>query len=139
MRSITSLTIRLIPLCFISLSLHRLTASRAFVPLSIEKHQKEWMGKNEQENFEQQHDPEIVKTQVMPEIEENVKVLVDEIIDIELGNLRMKYKLKKKKKKGGKKKKKKAKKAKKVPGARLCKNRDPRDMLAEVTILTTER
>lgn len=46
----------------------------------------------------------------MPEIEENVKNLVDEIIDIELGNLRLKYKLKKKKgKKKGKKKKKKKK------------------------------
>ena len=67
----------------------------------------------------------------MPEIEENVKNLVDEIIDIELGNLRLKYKLKKKKTKG-KKKKSKKKKPKKVPGARLCKNRDPRDMLAEV-------
>jgi len=70
---------------------------------------------------------------VMPEIEENVKNLVDEIIDIELGNLRLKYKLKKKKVKKAKKKSKKAK-PKKVPGARLCKNRDPRDMLAEVKI-----
>ena len=41
---------------------------------------------------------------VMPEIEENVKNLVDEIIDIELGNLRLKYKLKKKKVKKAKKK-----------------------------------
>ena len=40
----------------------------------------------------------------MPEIEENVKNLVDEIIDIELGNLRLKYKLKKKKVKKAKKK-----------------------------------
>ena len=68
----------------------------------------------------------------MPEIEDNVKNLVDEIIDIELGNLRLKYKLKKKKGKKKGKKKKKKKKAKKVPGARLCKNRDPRDMLAEL-------
>jgi hypothetical protein len=63
---------------------------------------------------------------------------VDEMIDIELGNLRMKYKLKKPKK-GKKKKKKKAKKAKKVPGARLCKNRDPRDMLAEVKKLIPKK
>jgi regulator of replication initiation timing len=89
------------------------------------------MFKNEAENFEQGHDSGIVKKNVMPEIEANVRSLVDEMIDIELGNLRMKYKLKKPKK-GKKKKKKKAKKAKKVPGARLCKNRDPRDMLAEV-------
>lgn len=52
----------------------------------------------------------MVKDIVMPEIEENVKNLVDEIIDIELGNLRLKYKLKKKKgKKKGKKKSKKKK------------------------------
>ena len=63
----------------------------------------------------------------------NVKNLVYEIIYIELGNLRLKYKLKKKKVKKAKKKSKKAK-PKKVPGARLCKNRDPRDMLAEVNI-----
>ena len=44
----------------------------------------------------------------MPEIEENVKNLVDEIIDIELGNLRLKYKLKKKKVKKTKKKKQKS-------------------------------
>lgn len=59
---------------------------------------------------------------------------MDEIIDVELGNLRLKYKIKKKKGKKKKKKKAKKKKAKKVPGAKSCRNRDPRDMLAEVYI-----
>lgn len=57
---------------------------------------------------------------------------MDELIDVELGNLRLKYKLKKKKGKKKKKKKGKKKRAKKVPGAKSCKNRDPRDMLAEL-------
>jgi len=49
----------------------------------------------------------------MPEIEENVKNLVDEIIDIELGNLRLKYKLKKKKGKKKREKRRKRRKSKK--------------------------
>jgi hypothetical protein len=52
---------------------------------------------------------------------------------MELENLRLKYGLKKpkaKKKKG--KKKGKMGKMGKIPGANLCKNRDPRDMLAEL-------
>jgi len=55
------------------------------------------------------------------------------MIDMELANMRLRYKIKKpKKSKSKKKKKKKKKKAKKVPGMKQNKNRDPRDMLAEV-------
>ena len=68
----------------------------------------------------------------MPEIVQTVQNAVDDIIDMELANLRIRYKLKKKKKSKKKKKKSKKKKAKKVPGAKLCRNRDPRDMLAEL-------
>ncbi len=60
-----------------------------------------------------------------------MKVLVDEMIGIELDNLRLERGIKKKKAKKSKKKKKKETK-KKVPGANLVKNRDPRDMLAEL-------
>lgn len=56
------------------------------------------------------------------------------MIDMELANMRLRYKIKKpKKSKKKKSKKKKNKKAKKVPGMKQNKNRDPRDMLAEVT------
>jgi len=59
--------------------------------------------------------------------------MVDDMIDMELANMRLRYKIKKpKKSKSKKKKKKKKKKAKKVPGMKQNKNRDPRDMLAEV-------
>ena len=53
------------------------------------------------------------------------------MIEIELDNLRLEHGIKKKKTKAAKKKKPKSKK-KKIPGALSCKNRDPRDMLAEL-------
>lgn len=51
---------------------------------------------------------------------------------MELENLRLKYGLKKPKAKKKKKKKGKMGKMGKIPGASSCKNRDPRDMLAEL-------
>lgn len=36
---------------------------------NVDQYNKEWLGKNEHENFEQGHDPQIVKNVVMPEIE----------------------------------------------------------------------
>jgi hypothetical protein len=53
------------------------------------------------------------------------------MIAIELDNLRLEHGIKKGKTKAPKKPKNKTK-AKKVPGMAFCKNRDPRDMLAEL-------
>ena len=74
----------------------------------------------------------LIKNQVMPEIEAQLQGLVDGMIDMELANLRLKFGIKKRKEKKSKKKKKKKKKGKPMPGSKSCKNRDPRDMLAEL-------
>ena len=61
-----------------------------------------------------------------------IRLVCDELIGMELDNLRMKYGLKKPK--GKKKTGKMGKMGKmgKIPGASSCKNRDPRDLLAEL-------
>lgn len=76
----------------------------------------------------------MAKEKVRPEVEEELRVVCDELITMELENLRLKYGLKKPKSKKKGKMGKMGKKGKmgKIPGANLCKNRDPRDMLAEL-------
>jgi len=54
------------------------------------------------------------------------------MIDMELANLRLRFKIKKKKKKKKKKKAAQRKKGKKFPGSKECSKRDPRDLLAEL-------
>ncbi|XP_030065024.1 dynein regulatory complex protein 11 [Microcaecilia unicolor] len=74
-----------------------------------------WQYRDESWNFPQRHDPELVKEEKRKEVEEEIRVQVDELMRQELKNLklavdRQKGRKQKKSKKGGKKKKKKNKK-----------------------------
>lgn len=61
-----------------------------------------WYQKEETENYDQQYDEKMAKKEVMPQIEEEFKNAVDEMIKNELENMRLLRNIKKKK---GKKKK----------------------------------
>lgn len=77
----------------------------------------------------------MTKQEVMPDVEEEFKVAVDDMIKAELENIKLLQgiKSKKKKKKGGKKKKKKKKgKKKKLPGEKLIDKYDIKDLLVEL-------
>ena len=74
----------------------------------------------------------MIRDAVIGEVEDKIKQMVDGMIDMELVNLRLAFKAKKKKYPKEKKKKKKKKKKVQVPGAKANRNRDPRDMLAEL-------
>ncbi|XP_074857538.1 dynein regulatory complex protein 11 isoform X2 [Carettochelys insculpta] len=70
-----------------------------------------WQNRDEQWNFPQEHDPELIKEEKRKEVEEEVRVQVDELMRQELKNLKLavdreKDKKQKKGKKSGKKKKK---------------------------------
>jgi hypothetical protein len=69
--------------------------------------------RDETDNYKQEHDIELARVEVMPLIEKQYKDEVDEIIKIELENMKLIRGQKKKKGKGKKKKKKKSKKGKK--------------------------
>lgn len=66
-----------------------------------------------------------------PDVEEEIKKNVDQMIQMEIDNLRIKCGMKVVKEKKPKKKKKK-KKAKEMPWGKDIKNRDPKDILIEV-------
>lgn len=95
---------------------------------------KSWaMYQRDQENFEQRFDEEYAKNTVRPTVEEEVRLVADQIIAIELANLRAKNKMKEIKDKKKKKKKKKGKKEKEPKGKKAVGNRDPRELLMELT------
>jgi len=95
---------------------------------------KEWETYEEdRKNFEQKYDPEYAKNTVRPQVEEEVRVIADQIIAIELANLRAKNRMKEIKDKKKKKKKEKKKKVKEPKGKKAVGNRDPRDLLIELT------
>jgi len=73
----------------------------------------DWMTRDETDNYKQEHDVDLARVEVMPLIEKQYKEEVDEIIKIELENMKLIRGQKKKKKKGKKKGKKKKKKGKK--------------------------
>jgi hypothetical protein len=80
---------------------------------------EEWVNRDETENYKQEHDVNLAKLEVMPLLEEEYKANVDEMIKMELENMRMLSGVKPKKKKGKKKKGKKKKgkkKSLKLPG-----------------------
>lgn len=95
----------------------------------MEKHNQEWAKREENNNFEQKHEVELAKQRIKPQVEEEIKEVVDEMIEVELDNARQRYGIKKPKKKKPKKKKKGGKK-KKLPGDAQNRNRDPKDILA---------
>jgi hypothetical protein len=82
-------------------------------------------------------DSDKLKAEVKPSVEKSLVSSVDDMLNLELMNLRMimglKVKTKKKgKKKKGSKKKQKRKKGPKLPGAKWCKNMEEYDMLIEL-------
>eukprot|EP00079_Xenopus_tropicalis_P030638 XP_012826779.1 PREDICTED: IQ and AAA domain-containing protein 1 isoform X2 [Xenopus tropicalis] len=88
-------------------------SSSAFIPditLTHQTYQGVWQNRDEAWNLHQSHDPELIKEDKRKEVEEEVRVQVDELMRQELLNLKLavdRDKSKKKKsKKGGKKKKK---------------------------------
>ena len=92
-----------------------------------------WANRDETENYQQQFDNDMAKDEVMPELQDEYKKEVDELIKIELENMRIiagiKAKKKKKKKKGKKKKKKKG---LKLPGFKAIRDIDKRDLLVQL-------
>jgi len=93
------------------------------------------VNRDETENYKQEHDVEMAKTEVMPSLEEEYKTQVDDMIKMELENMRMLSGVKAKKKKGkkkGKKKKKKKKKGLKLPGFKLIKDMTNQEILIQL-------
>jgi hypothetical protein len=84
----------------------------------------DWVPLDETDNIKQEHDVNLAKQEVMPVLEEEFKVQVDDMIRMELENMKMLsgVKAKKKKKKAKKKKKKKKKKGLKLPGYKMIKD-----------------
>ena len=92
-----------------------------------------WANKDETDNYEQHYDGEMAKEEVLPSVEEEYKIQVDEMIKIELENIKLLSGIKKKKKKGKKKKKKKKKKkGLKLPGYKAIKDIDKKDLLVQL-------
>ena len=79
-----------------------------------------WADRDETENYNQNYDVDMAKEEVMPNVEEEFKKMVDELIiaEMESRQIRLGVKKKKKKKKG-KKKKGKKKKGLKLPGYKV--------------------
>jgi hypothetical protein len=85
---------------------------------------EDWVNRDETDNPKQEHDVALAKLEVMPLLEEEYKTSVDEMIKMELENMKTLSGQKKKKGKKGKKKKKKKKKKKglKLPGYKMIKD-----------------
>ena len=81
------------------------------------------MNRDETENFDQNFEPQIVKDDLVPQLEKEYKDDIDEAIELELKNIKLIKQKKKKKEKKKKKKKGKKAKAKKLPlGGKYIKN-----------------
>lgn len=78
----------------------------------------------ENENFEQKHDTLLAEEMIYPQVKEELKNRVDELIEIELENLRLLYVSKKKKPKKAKKPKKPKIRKKKFPGNQFNAGKD---------------
>ena len=96
----------------------------------------EWENRDESNNKEQQYDRQMARDEVLPLVKKEYQKEVDEMIKMELENLKLQLSGGKKKKGKGKKKKKKGrkgkKKANKLPGARYIRDMSEYDMLVEL-------
>jgi IQ and AAA domain-containing protein len=96
----------------------------------------EWANRDERDNKEQKYDRQMAREEVMPIVQKDFQKDVDDMIKMELENLKLQLSGGKKKKGKGKKKKKgkgkKKKKANKLPGARLIKDMSEYEMLIEL-------
>lgn len=92
-----------------------------------------WANRDESDNRDQCFDPLMTKIEVMPNVRKEVQQDVDEMIKLELENMRILANIKtKKKKKKGRKAKKPKKKRIKLPGWKLIKDKEPYEMLVEL-------
>ena len=91
-----------------------------------------WANRDESENYEQRHDVEMAKGEVMPSVEDEYKKDVDACIKIELANMKILAGIKTKKKKKKKAKKSKKKKGLKLPGFKAIRDIDKRDLLVQL-------
>lgn len=99
-----------------------------------DSYNKVWANRDETDNPDQQYDVLMAKEEVMPLVKKEYQTDVDEMIKIELENMRIlaNIKGKKKKKKKGARKKGGKKKSIKLPGAKYLRDKDPYDMLVEL-------
>lgn len=91
-----------------------------------------WENRDETENYQQAYDTEMAKEEVMPNVEEEFKKMVDELIIAEMESRQIRLGVKKKKKKKGKKKKSKKKKGLKLPGYKVVAPFSKPHLLAEL-------
>ena len=93
-----------------------------------------WATRDEAENYRQEHDVALAKQEVEPVLRKKYNEDIDEMIKIELENMKLLsgVKAKKGKKKKGKKKGKKKKGPKMPPGFKLIKNRHHQDLLVDL-------
>ena len=84
----------------------------------------DWVARDETDNWKQEHDVNLAKVEVTPLLVDEYKTTVDEMIKMELENMKLLSGVKAKKKKKGKKKKKKKKKKKglKLPGFKMIRD-----------------
>ena len=102
----------------------------------MQKYVDEWMNKEKiehKDNFDQLPNKEIIIKEVMPEIEEEIKSKVNDMIKAELLNLHIRLNIAKKRGKGPKPKKPKKPRKPKIPLEGLIRGRDPRDLMADLT------
>ena len=96
----------------------------------------DWANRDERENKEQRYDRQMARDEVMPIVQKDFQKEVDDMIKVELENLKIQMQGAKKKKGKGKKKKKgkgkKKKKALNLPGAKFIKDMTEYDMLVEL-------
>ena len=101
-----------------------------------EDYSTEWANRDERDNKEQQYDRQMARDEVMPKVQKDHQKDVDEMIKMELENLKLQLAGGKKKKGKGKKKKKKGRKGKKklnkLPGAKYIRDMSDYDMLVEL-------
>ena len=96
-----------------------------------------WVSRDETDNYKQQHDVELAKLEIMPILEEEYKKQVDDMINVELENMKLLYggggkKKKKGKEKGKKKGKKKKAKGLKLPGFKAIKDMSNEERLRDL-------
>jgi len=101
----------------------------------MDKYNKDWQNdRDETQNHQQEHDVMLARLEVMPLLEDEYKNTVDDMIRMELENMKMLsgLKQKKKKKKKSKKKKKKKKKGLKLPGFKMIKDLQIKEVLVQL-------
>ena len=113
----------------------------------LKRYEELWHGREERDNVRQQHDTELAKTLVRPNVMEEVRESVDKTLVVQLQNLKAQLDASSGKKKGkgkkgkGKKKGKggkgkgKGKKGKALPGEKLCSAMSVEEMLAHMVEL----